>query len=344
MKKLIAPQVFKSGAIILTALFFVVGGSYSAWTSQVKLTGNTFETGTIEINITPANALFNLSNMAPGVWSEKGLLVENSGTLDYDYEISAEATDTSEAGVKLFNSLWMEIQEENGDLIDEGWLKDLATPKRLLEMGESENIKIKIKLEDNTDDSYQDLATSFNLVFDAAQSLSGEEGDSKTVVINEIAWMGTKASGTDEWIELYNGSNSDVDLTGWKIKEISDNGKEYSLSGFIASKGYYLIEKNEETTNVPADLIISSLSLLNDGEQLALVNDDEEDVDIANINGGWLAGDDKDPRPTMERKSWSQDGTQMENWSDNNGITKNGLDSGVNEIYGTPKAKNSASN
>ena len=39
------------------------------------------------------------------------------------------------------------------------------------------------------------------------------------VVINEIAWMGTKANSSDEWIELYNNTSQDISLEGWTLYE-----------------------------------------------------------------------------------------------------------------------------
>ena len=38
-----------------------------------------------------------------------------------------------------------------------------------------------------------------------------------TVVINEVAWMGTEAAARDEWIELYNNTTSTIDITGWHL-------------------------------------------------------------------------------------------------------------------------------
>lgn len=338
MKKFFVPQVLKSLIIIFAVLSVVTGSSYSAWTSQVKITGNSFETGTVEISVTPATAAFNFNNMAPGVWSEKDITVKNSGTLDYQYSIGAELSDGDENASKLFNKLWAEIYDEN-DAISEGeWLAQLEMPSRMLESGDSETLNIKIKLDDDADNSYQDLAANFNLVFTATQSFS--EQVESGVVINEIAWMGTVADSSDEWIELYNSGSSEVNLDGWKIK---DKTTEIELSGTIPAEGYYLIEDNEEATSVIADLLKSTLSLSNDGEQLILIDEDEEIIDTVNGIDGWLAGKNDGEKPTMERKTWSSDGAVTESWSDNDGDPKNGLDVAGNPILGTPKAKNSVS-
>ena len=38
------------------------------------------------------------------------------------------------------------------------------------------------------------------------------------IVINEISWMGTTASSNDEWMELYNASDNDINLDKWILK------------------------------------------------------------------------------------------------------------------------------
>jgi len=344
MKKFFAPQIFKSGIVIFSTLFFVTGGSYSAWTSQVKIAGNTFETGTIEISVTPANAAFAMHNMAPGVWNEKDITVKNSGTLDYEYSIYAELIDEGEDSSKLFNAIWVEIYDDVDSVIDENWLSQIHTNLRYLESNDSETLKIRMKLDDDADNSYQDLTANFSMVFDATQSLGEETGGN--VVINEIAWMGTIADSDHEWIELYNSSSSEVVLDGWKIQ---DKTSEYELQGTIPAGGYYLIEQDEQATDVIADLVVSALNLTNSGEQLLLVNDDDEIIDVANglkeddNPTSWFAGKNDNPKPTMERKSWSSDGIVLESWADNDGDPRNGLDALGNPISGTPKAKNSVS-
>ena len=36
-----------------------------------------------------------------------------------------------------------------------------------------------------------------------------------TIIISEIAWMGTSLDSQNEWIELYNPSSQDINLDGW---------------------------------------------------------------------------------------------------------------------------------
>jgi hypothetical protein len=64
-------------------------------------------------------------------------------------------------------------------------------------------------------------------------------------------------------------------------------------------------------------------------------------VDIVNTSGGaWFAGTTTGYY-SMERISASGSGDAAANWANNNGITRNGTNSGGGAINGTPRAKNS---
>jgi hypothetical protein len=160
-------------------------------------------------------------------------------------------------------------------------------------------------------------------------------------VINEVAWAGSSASAYDEWIELYNTTGSAINLTGWKI--VDDSGAQtYNLSGSIPANGYYLIERSTNVTNVTGDITISGISLANTGDTLELQNASGTRVDIVNTSGGaWLAGTTSGYY-TMERISVGGSGDDASNWANNNGVTRNGINSGGGAINGTPRAKNSA--
>lgn len=163
-----------------------------------------------------------------------------------------------------------------------------------------------------------------------------------SVVINEIAWMGSLGSSYDEWIELYNSSDSTVTLDGWKIMD--DNGAQiYTLSGSVAAKSYYLIERSETATSVRADVIVGAVSLANTGDSLILMNASGWQVDGVNLSGGsWWDGDNT-TKQTMERVDPLGNGNDLMNWLTNDGSLKNGTDSKGNPIQGTPRSVNSAS-
>ena len=168
------------------------------------------------------------------------------------------------------------------------------------------------------------------------------------VVINEVAWMGTQASTYDEWIELYNTTDQDIDLTGWTL-EAEDGTPSIALNGTIPAHGFFLLERTDDNTisDIPADQIYTG-ALENGGEILYLKDPSGNVIDTANGDGGgWPAGvtpaDDPANWGTMERIDPLAPDSD-ENWVTNNGIDRNGLDADDNPINGTPKALNSTIN
>jgi len=189
---------------------------------------------------------------------------------------------------------------------------------------------------------------------------SGDAQDTRRVVINEIAWAGTAAGANDEWIELFNNTDRDIDLSGWVLRwegktihfgpvaeEVENNAQEVRTA-VISARGYYLLERTDDTTvnDIEADLIYSG-SLRNTGEALMLLDDQGNEVDSANamVEEGWIAGmaggDEGVPYATMERINVRAPDRQ-DNWASNNGQQRNGLDAKSTPLNGTPKARNSA--
>jgi cysteine-rich repeat protein len=147
--------------------------------------------------------------------------------------------------------------------------------------------------------------------------------DNQSLVINEIAWMGTSVSANNEWIELRNLTSNDVNLDGWTLVA-ADGSPQISLSAQIIANGYYLLERTDDNTapSVPADLIYIG-ALGNNGENLILKNNSGNVVDQVDAVTAWPAGDNT-TKQTMERTD--------------NGGWQNSAANG-----GTPKAANSNS-
>lgn len=162
---------------------------------------------------------------------------------------------------------------------------------------------------------------------------------STTVVINEIAWMGTDAAATDEWIELYNYGDSDISLDGWKLFA-ADGSPEIALSGSIVAHGYYLIERSEDdlATDIPYNMYFTG-ALSNEGEVLLLLDSAGNNVDTAG-SGAWYAGSNS-PKASMERIDSRGSGTDDSNWAENDGSVMVGSDAADNPIHGTPGYSNS---
>ncbi len=144
--------------------------------------------------------------------------------------------------------------------------------------------------------------------------------ESQVVIINEIAWMGTINSTNDEWIELYNTTNEEINLEGW-VLVAQDGTPEINLTGVIAAGGYFLLERTDDTSvpDAQADLIYVG-ALGNSGEKLELKDANGNVIDLIDFGDGWQFGDNT-TKQTMEREkdlSWQTSA----------------------EIGGTPRAKN----
>ncbi len=141
------------------------------------------------------------------------------------------------------------------------------------------------------------------------------------IMINEISWMGTNISANDEWIELYNNTESPINLDSWQLVA-QDETPKINLSGTIPNNGFFLLERTDDNSvpRIAADQIYNG-ALENNGETLKLYDNAGNLIDFVDCNSGWLAGDNI-TKQTMERKT---DG----NWQTSQ------------NPEGTPKDKNS---
>ncbi len=143
---------------------------------------------------------------------------------------------------------------------------------------------------------------------------------SNDIVINEIAWTGTTNSANDEWIELYNPTTQEIDLTGWTLTA-TDGTPNITLEGILAANGYFLLERTDDSSapNVIADQIYTG-ALGNSGEKLELRDDQNNLIDSVDCSDSWLTGDNS-TKQTMER---TESGWQTSQ-----------------DVGGTPKTQNS---
>lgn len=163
-------------------------------------------------------------------------------------------------------------------------------------------------------------------VFDAAPFPAG------AVLINEVAWSGTLASSSDEWIELFNPGDQPIDLTGWTLTD--DGDIEVALRGSLDAGGYYLLERTADSTisDISADLIYTG-SLSNDGERLRLVDPTGAEIHVVNEPAGAWAAGDASKRSSMERGGGA--------WHTFTGFYGRGRDADGRAVGGTPRGPNS---
>jgi hypothetical protein len=122
------------------------------------------------------------------------------------------------------------------------------------------------------------------------------------VIINEIAWMGTKDSANDEWIELKNISGSTSSMAGWELINQNEKIKVVFKSGAkIGADSFYLLERGSADflTGIKADTFFTG-SLKNNGDNFRLFDKNCGLIDEIISSSSWPAGDNA-ARKTLER-------------------------------------------
>lgn len=165
-----------------------------------------------------------------------------------------------------------------------------------------------------------------------------QEGEYLDIVFSEIAWMGTKASPRDEWIELYNNTNKLINLDGFVIESL-DKKLVIALKGVIFPHSYFLLERSDDSTikSIKADQIYQG-SLLNSGQDIALKDAFGNIIDFCQAQSGWPAGSSS-LRKSMERIYLDEAGVSS-NWHTFSGQGSD-KDSLGYFILGTPRKENS---
>jgi hypothetical protein len=147
------------------------------------------------------------------------------------------------------------------------------------------------------------------------------------VVINELMWAGSSLSTADEFIELKNISDNDINIEGWILSRVLD-GKEVEMlvlpkGSKILAKKYFLISNYAQTyaksiINIKSEVVDTAVSLSNDELQIKLYKGDMSLVgnliDIAGNGKAPLVGENSDAKKSMERNLLPGDGQQKENW------------------------------
>lgn len=160
---------------------------------------------------------------------------------------------------------------------------------------------------------------------------SAKATTSLDVVINEIAFAGTKEGWYFEWIELANNTKGEIDLSGWEIKNAGAKNKTLELEGKILPYDFFLICKKEMEGCGLESWRLSLNDNHKENGSLILESKDKNIVDQTPIPAGsrWPAGD-KETKQTMERIDRESPGLNIENWQTSQ------------STKGTPGAKNNS--
>lgn len=341
-----------------------------------NLTVTTLDFSLHEIDNTPLSSpLFNVLSFKPGDTASESARIKKDGDLDFQYNLSAVKTSGDD---NLCNALQIEarldgVSKYSGNLMGLG-----LVPPVTITSGEDDWTFILTLA--SSDASLQDKSCNFNIVYkgwqtdsDGSWGFTDEElvGNSVTsgywgaassgdVVINEVMWMGSTSSTADEWIELRNMTDRDIDISNWRVDNAVSGGGghlEIPANYTISAHGYFLIanyntDDSHSALNVQADLKATNLSLNNnydDNGTLILKDKAQNMIDSTPtpVSDDWPAGINSGGlRQSMERNDTPGDGTQVASWHTclDSGCRSTAFWDSEGNNYGTPKAANLSSN
>jgi predicted ribosomally synthesized peptide with SipW-like signal peptide len=187
MKKVVI-SLLTLGVVVSIALV----GAIALFTDQETNPTNSFSTGTLDLAIDPATAMFTVSAMAPGDVEYSGIQV-TSGSMELRYAVSTTADGNSTLDEQLDltvdvvtgwgnDTTWYTADDVVGEAnvygLD-GVLSSAAigdptqgadTGDRTLAAAANERLRFKVTLPLSTDNSYQNATCTVAFVFDAEQT------------------------------------------------------------------------------------------------------------------------------------------------------------------------------
>ena len=188
MKKVVI-SLLVIGVVAAVALI----GAIALFTDTATNPDNSFTTGTVDLAIDPATAMFTVTNMAPGDVQYSGIQMTNSGSLQLRYAMTTTDDDTSTLDEQLdltidtvtgngTDNIWYTSDDVVGEANVYGADGVLATAAignttqgaqagdRTLAASGSERLRFKVTLPLSTGDAYQGTTCTVAFEFRAEQT------------------------------------------------------------------------------------------------------------------------------------------------------------------------------
>lgn len=112
------------------------------------------------------------------------------------------------------------------------------------------------------------------------------------IIISEIMQNPAAVSDTyGEWFEVFNPTNSPIDIDGWTIKDNGSNNHVINNGGplFVPSEGFIILGRNsDESLNggVNIDYVYSSFTLGNTDDEIILLDGSNNEIDRVEYDDG----------------------------------------------------------
>ncbi|MFA4954585.1 MAG: lamin tail domain-containing protein [Patescibacteria group bacterium] len=129
------------------------------------------------------------------------------------------------------------------------------------------------------------------------------------VVIGEVAWAGSSLSQADEWVELWNLSDSPVALAGWSLRGAGESGRTifFPAEAVIQPASAFVIANYSASDTKSAllfapQVVTTTVSLSNSALVLELRDAEGDLVDAAGDGKTPFAGSSATPKASMLRQ------------------------------------------
>jgi hypothetical protein len=167
------------------------------------------------------------------------------------------------------------------------------------------------------------------------------------VIINEIMYR--PSTGEPEWVELYNRTDSPVNLKSWRFFDASSSVRITNTNKFIPPKSFIVLTADSSILNfynVPSEIIRLTLPALNNTGDIVMIKDSIGlKIDSLHYYPSW--GGDVNGR-SLERISVNEMSTDSTNWGTSvnifkatpgsiNSLTQKDFDISASDIIFSPK-------
>ncbi|MDO8669378.1 MAG: lamin tail domain-containing protein [Candidatus Buchananbacteria bacterium] len=147
------------------------------------------------------------------------------------------------------------------------------------------------------------------------------------VIINELMWMGSNGDLADEWLELRNTTNYNIDISGWQLTNLIGASNTENLmitipnGKVIPANSFFLISNYSEASSsisVIPDLVNSDLVLRDTDLKIRLYKDSwlasANLIDTAGDGSGATLNGSSTNFYSMARNNFPRDGVLAANW------------------------------
>jgi len=252
-------QSYRFAVVLVVFSMFVnilnINQTSAYFNDEAIIEGTEFTAGTLEIDLDDTN-LFSPDLMYPADSNSVSMDISNIGSLDSQYiaktittgsdnSACSYITMTATDGTSTYTGLIENFISVATPTTDTTWSFDFTVNADAPVSVWGKTCSFKW----NYTAWQTDLADS-SMGFTAVKEKLGEIKIGKAVVMNEIIpnpeGLDTQSGLQGEWVELYNNSNTSIELNGWKIKDLTGNIKIISASNtmngrtLIGPKGSYL--------------------------------------------------------------------------------------------------------